>query len=399
MKVLVVADGHYFIDRQNNVFVESVFDYTFYERYLLVFEEVFAIIRAEYVDSAPLGCKKASGPNVHFLPILPSKGFYQFVKSYIKNRILIKKYIHDFDCAIFRVPGVVANTVMSLYSKTGKKYAIEVVVDPWEYFSKGTIKSFTRPFVQRLWTRSLKKACMSANGVSYVTQQYLQHKYPCKAIINPNSTYFTGSYSSVELPDDAFGQPRKFSKKNKYIISHVANAFTSYGKGHLTLMNAAKIILKQGYNIEIWFIGDGPLKDSFIRKSKELGIQNNVFFLGRMSSGMEVRSTIKKTDLFVFPTKAEGLPRVVLEAMAEGIPVIASPVCGIPEILPQECLVEQDDYEKYADVIIKMINNPVLRSELSCRNLNIAKEYRKSILNDNRKKFYSKLKQLVQNED
>lgn len=89
MKVLVVADGHYYIDKEKKVYVESVFDYSFYARYLSVFEEVYAIVRAEKVNEAPKGCKLASGPNVHFLPIPPSRGVKQYLKNYTKTRKLV----------------------------------------------------------------------------------------------------------------------------------------------------------------------------------------------------------------------------------------------------------------------------------------------------------------------
>lgn len=396
MKLLVVADGHYYIDKEQNVYVESVFDYSFYARYLSAFDEVYAIIRAEKVEMPPKDCKKASGPNVYFLPIPPSKGVKQYAMNYLDNQKLIKEYVKEFECAIFRIPGVVANTVMPIFEKTGKPYAIEVVVDPWEYFAKGTVQGITRPFVRRGWTQSLKKACMRANGVSYVTQHYLQEKYPCRALANPGKDYFTGSYSSVELPDDKFGTSKEYWKKDKYIISHVANAFTGYGKGHITLMKASKEVLERGYDIDVWFVGDGPLKGEFEDKAKELGIAEHVKFLGRMPSGDAVRERIKESDLFVFPTRAEGLPRVILEAMAEGIPAISSPVCGIPEILPKECLVDYDDYHGYAEAIIRMLDDPGLMTEHSKRNLEVSKEYKSSILNARRKEFYLNLRRLVE---
>lgn len=396
MKLLIVADGHYYIDKNKNVYVESVFDYSFYSRYLAAFDSVYAIVRAERVSAVPEGCKLASGKGVHFLPIPPSKGVKQYALNYFENQKLIKKYISRFECAIFRIPGVVANAVLKQYEKTGKPYAIEVVVDPWEYFAKGTVQGITRPFVRRVWTYSLKRSCMKANGVSYVTQGYLQKKYPCRAITTHEKGYFTSSYSSVELPDDKFGVAKKYEKKEKYIISHVANAFTGYGKGHITLMNAAKLVIAQGYDIEVWFVGDGPLRNEFERKARELGVSNSIKFLGRMPSGDVVRERIKESDLFVFPTRAEGLPRVVLEAMAEGIPVISSPVCGIPEILPQECLIDYDDYSGYANAIIKMIENPDIMSEQSSRNIDVSKNYRSSILNYRRREFYQRLRKMVE---
>ncbi len=391
IKLLVVADGHYYIDKQQNVYVESVFDYSFYARYLSVFDSVYAIIRAEQVDTAPAHCKLAGGPNVHFLPIPPSRGVKQFAKNYWINRRLIKQYVRRCDCAIFRVPGVVANTALPIFAKTGKPYALEVVVDPWEYFAKGTSGGLIRPIVRYKWTHDLKKMCRNAFGVSYVTQYYLQKRYPCQALLSGTTSYFTGSYSSVELPDNAFATPKVYTPKEKFIISHVANAFTGYGKGHIVLMQAVKKVLDAGYDVDVWFVGDGPLRPEFERIAQDLGIQAHVQFLGRMASGAEVREKIRASDLFVFPTRAEGLPRVILEAMAEGIPVISSPVCGIPEILPPECLVDYNDVQGYADSIIRLITHPELMAAQSNRNLEVAKQYKSSILSKKRKEFYQKL--------
>ena len=398
MELLVVADGHYYITPNGEVYVESVFDYAFYARYLSAFEKVYAIVRAQNVSEPPQKSKLASGNNVVFLPILPSKGVKGFLKNYFVNKKLIREYIEKFECAIFRVPGVVANTVQPVFAKTNRPYAIEVVVDPWEYFAKGTVKGFTRPIVRYWWTKSLKRMCLDAVGVSYVTDSYLQKKYPCKALKTQDGKYFTSSYSSVELPDNLFKEPKIAEKKNHYIISHVANAFSSYGKGHLTLMKAAKSVADAGYDIEVWFIGDGILRSAFEQFAKDLGIADRVVFCGRLPNGDKVREKIRESDLFVFPTMAEGLPRVVLEAMAEGLPVLSSPVCGIPEILPRERLVDYDDYQGYAKAIIQLINNPELMTEQSKRNIEVSKRYKSSILNKKREEFYKTLRSLVENE-
>lgn len=395
MKLLVVADGHYYIDKAQNVYVESVFDYSFYARYLSVFEEVYALIRAENVDTAPKNCKLASGPNVHFLPIPPSRGLKQFAKNYFTNRRLIKEYVKKCDCGIFRVPGVVANTALPIFVKTGKPYALEVVVDPWEYFAKGTSGDIVRPIVRCVWTHTLKKMCRQAIGVSYVTESYLQKRYPCKALVVGKGPYFTASYSSVELPDDKFAAPKVYAPKKKHIIAHVANAFTGYGKGHVVLLQAVKKVLDAGYDVDAWFVGDGPLRPVFEQMAANLGIKEHVRFLGRMASGAQVREKIRAADLFVFPTRAEGLPRVILEAMAEGIPAIASPVCGIPEILPPECLINYDDVQGYADAIIRLITHPEIMTAQSKRNIEVAKQYKSSILNKKRKDFYQKLKNIT----
>lgn len=398
MDVLVVADGHYYRTPNGDIYVESVFDYNFYKRYLMTFEKVYAVGRVKNINEVPKAMKKANGEGVIFLDFPSFKGPWQYLKYYKEINKLAIEYSKRFDCAIFRLPGATANIISKRFSKLGKPFAIEVVVDPWEYFSKGTVKSITRPLVRINWTLLVKKMSRKANGVSYVTEHYLQNLYPSRAQIEGTSEkYFEGSYSSVEIKDGSYGSPKKYSPKKNYIITHVANSFSSYGKGHIPLIKALKLVLDHGYNVEVKFIGDGPLKNEFVDFTKKLGIENRVKFIGRLPSGDEVRKVISDSDLFVFPTRAEGLPRVLLEAMAEGLPCISSPVCGIPEILSGEFLCDYDDYENIATKIIGFIENPTMMEKASMDNLNTAKKYSSNILNKKRQLFYGKLKKLTEN--
>lgn len=396
MCVLVVADGHYWRTSNGDVYVDSVFDYSFYKRYLMVFDKVYAIARIQDVQDPPLGKKLASGEDVIFLELPPYKGPWQYMAKYYKITKLARDYSKLCKCGIFRLPGATANIVSKAFIKSKKPFALEIVVDPWEYFSKGTIKSIARPFVRISWTKFVKNMCLKANGVSYVTEFYLQNLYPSYATINGNSKhYFTESYSSVELDDTKFGIPRKHFSKEQYLISHVSNSFSSYGKGHITLMKALAIIIERGFNVNVEFIGDGPLRSEFKNFAKELGIENHIMFLGKLPNGEAVRDVISKSDLFVFPTKAEGLPRVLLEAMAEGLPCISSPASGIPEILSEDYLCNYGDYVSFADKIIELITNSSLMDYESERNINTAKKYSSSKLNYRRREFYKKLKDLA----
>ena len=71
MDVMVVADGHYYQTSDGTVYADSVYDYTFYKRYLQAFDHVYAVARIKKLECAPEGKKVSSGPGVTFLP-LPS---------------------------------------------------------------------------------------------------------------------------------------------------------------------------------------------------------------------------------------------------------------------------------------------------------------------------------------
>lgn len=398
MDVLIVADGHYYIDKNENVYAESVFDYRFYSRYLSCFDKVYAIVRAQQIDELPKGCMLASGENVSFLLLPDTHGVKEYFINRRKTKKLVETYIKEFECAIFRVPGVVSNLVAGIYQKSGKKFAIEVVVDPWEYFAKGTVKGVSRPIVRYLWTHRLKYFCQKAVAVSYVTEKYLQEKYPCKAMENKKG-YITASYSSVELPDDSFGKEKTYKKSDKHILSHVANSFSGYGKGHLEAMQVVKRLNELGYDTEINFVGDGKLLGEFRKYAGKLGIADKVNFMGRLPSGESVRKVMRDSDIFLFPTKAEGLPRVVLEAMAEGVPIISSPVCGIPEIIDQDLLFVPKDIEGMAKKIAYLFNRFDILMKISQRNIVRAQQYKSSLLQKKRDTFYKEYREICSNID
>ena len=390
MNLLLVADGHYLKSIDNLIYSESVYSYDFYKRYLTTFDHIYAVVRTKNVDTITGNEKLCSGENVTFLELPEYRGPIEYAKKYLKLRKCISQFIKKGDCAIFRLPGATANLVAKMYIKTKKPFAIEVVVDPWENFAPKSIKNPLRPIIRIAWTMFLKKMCLAADGVSYVTEQYLQNRYPNSAMKNKKG-YFQSYYSSVELPDDMFGEQKKYEEKKKFVISHVSNSYTGYGKGHIPLMSAVKLVNEDGFDTSIEFVGDGPLRKEFEQFAKENGIADKVHFNGRVADSSVVRNIIKNSDLFVFPTRAEGLPRVLLEAMAEGLPCISSPTCGIPEVLSYEYLCEYDDYILLSKKIEKFFGNPKLMEEESLVNLNTSRKYSRSILTERRNSFYEQL--------
>lgn len=398
MNVIVVADGHYYRDKDGIVYAQTTYDYAFYRRYLSVFDKVYAIVRIEEVNEAPKGLKQSSGENVEFLALPSYTGPWQYARVYFRLRKILNEYCKLGECGIFRVPSATSNITCKIFSKTKKPYAIEVVTDPWINFSPKIFKSILGPIIRLDWTLFVRKQCKIANGVSYVTEKYLQSKYPCKAMTKTSkgdNNYFTSSYSSVELPDENFAKPRIFEGGEVCKIVHTANTFTDYGKGHITLMKALKIVKDRGYKIEACFIGDGPKKKEFIEFANCIGIGDIVTFAGRLPSVAEVKNALSQNDIFVFPTFAEGLPRGLLEAMSEGLPCLSSPTCGIPEVLDNEYLYEFDDYEGFANGIINFIENPDEMTKQSKRNIEVARKYATSLLTGKRNEFYQSLKELT----
>jgi colanic acid/amylovoran biosynthesis glycosyltransferase len=98
------------------------------------------------------------------------------------------------------------------------------------------------------------------------------------------------------------------------------------------LVQAIAGLKSEGRNVVLRLVGDGPDRAALERLADELGVANRVTFEGWRNQD-QVREFFQRADLFVFSSFAEGIPVVLMEAMAMGIPCVASRIAGIPELI------------------------------------------------------------------
>ncbi len=391
MKVLVTDNAHLYKAPDGNYYTPTIYGYEFFQRYLNVFDEVRFVSKTKYMDKLDTTkylLVSGKGLEIYELP------WYQGIKGMFKNIFtLIARYqkaCDGCDCFIFRAPQIESYLTYIFGNRKATPYAVEVVVDPASFTDvKGVFK----------WLNiyMLKFMVRRANGVSYVTQNYLQQRYPCQAILNgENGRYFTSNYSSIELIDSDIKQPKLYQKtKDDFEIIHVSNSVNSNAKGHITLLEAVKVVIDQGYKVQVCCVGEGSCVLRFKQYADQLGISEFIHFIGRLQNKIDVMNRLSRSSLFVFPTYTEGLPRCVIEAQAVGLPCLSTPVAGIPELIDRKYLFAPDDSMGFAKEIIRLIDTPKELEEMSKRNIEIAQKYTKEKLTNKRNQFYEKLRNLV----
>lgn len=144
-----------------------------------------------------------------------------------------------------------------------------------------------------------------------------------------------------------------------------------YKNGIDTLIECAAVAVKKNPNIVFLVVGKGPDQSSVQARIRQLGIEEN-FRLAGFVSDADLPSYYNAADLFVLPSKSgEGLPLVALEAMACGLPVIATKVGGISEILIDDYgkLVSPNQPEQMAEEVLEYSHRDLSkgRSELRAR--------------------------------
>lgn len=113
-------------------------------------------------------------------------------------------------------------------------------------------------------------------------------------------------------------------------------------------------------------VGDGPERGRLEEVVKTLAVEKRVFFAGQKSQA-ETRGLMAACDIFVLNSTYEGLPHVVLEAMSEGLPVVATAVGGTPEVIEDGkngCLIPPLDYQTLTTIITMLAGNPQERKRL-----------------------------------
>lgn len=246
-------------------------------------------------------------------------------------------------------------------------------------------------------SNQLTNFCQSVNGVSYVTEYTIQKHYPSVAALKGETKeHFESYYSTITLADDAFTGPRKYTNMNNLRIALSSVAMESDRKGEKILIHAVKIARQKGFNVTAVIIGDGSRRIDFEKFAKDEGVEEFITFTGLLPSSDDVREELLKSDIYAFPTQAEGLPRGILEAMAVGMPVLSTPVGGIPEVIDNKYLFDPLDSVGFAEMLCHLMNNPQELNEMSKLNYEKSLEYQNKFLQKKRNAFYSKLRDLVE---
>lgn len=107
-------------------------------------------------------------------------------------------------------------------------------------------------------------------------------------------------------------------------------------------------------------IGDGSARATLEARAAELGLSDAVCFTGYLSQA-EVAAELSRADLFALPSFAEGVPVVLMEAMATGLPVLTTRIAGVPELVEDGVsglIVAPGDVEGFAGAMIRLLSNP-----------------------------------------
>ncbi len=171
------------------------------------------------------------------------------------------------------------------------------------------------------------------------------------------AAHFDGSNTIDVIPNgintsNFFPKARELSPARLLFVGRLV-----YQKGGDILLDALERVKDRKWDLSI--VGDGPRRPDWENQADKLGISDRIHFMGWLDKA-DLLEQYQKANIFVLPSRHEGMPNVVLEAMGCGLPVIATRIAGSEDLVLDGTtgyLIKPDNPQELTEAIIKLIDH------------------------------------------
>lgn len=319
------------------------------------------------------------GIKVYNVPI-PRKitAIKEMVSSYKKIKEICKENKYDILHCHSPIGGVLARLAFKEFREKGGK--LIYTAHGFHFFKGAPIKNWLIFYLIEKLCARYTDCLITINKEDYKRAQKFKTK---KVKYIPGIGIDTEKIKNIKRDREILN---KFGIKDEVVLVSV---------GELSDRKNHKVILEALEKIEDDYIyiicGQGEKKEELVNLSKKLKIQNKVKFLGYRQ---DVKEILKASDIFCFPSKQEGLPVALMEAMASGLPVVCSNIRGNSDLIEEKkggYLLECDNSYEFLIKLHELINNDSLRKEMGEFNLEKIKDFDRKKVNNLMEEIYSEL--------
>jgi glycosyltransferase involved in cell wall biosynthesis len=380
MRVSITSEYRFIATPDGAVWTDGPCHYAVWARLLQVFDSVNVLARVSRAEQPAGTWRRADGPGVGVSALPFYLGPWQYLRRVRHVTRAIAAAISPDDAIILNVPGQIGNCAAAVLPPD-RPYAVQVQGDPYDVFAPGAVRHPLRPLLRIYLTRRLTTLVRRASAALYVTERSLQKRYPCAGP--------TVGVSDVDLTDEALSAGPRTALVTPGVLRLVSvGSMSQPYKGFDVLIAALAQTRVDGLDLRLSLVGDGAYRAELERLAARLGVADRVDFLGQLAAGPQVRAALDAADLYVLPSRTEGLPRALVEAMARGLPCLASRVGGVPELLARDDLVAAGDVAALSEAIAGVAADPKRRARMAARNLTRARDYHGTSLGRRRTEFF-----------
>ncbi len=392
MKLLFVHETKLKEDDAGNYYTGGSYDQSVWDRYLSISNDLTVISRKEKkIYNHELAQKNFNifdKEIIKFIEIpdlTSSLGAYLSISNRIKRHDIVRKAVFSSDYVIARISSGAGFLAMKYCKKYNKPYLVEVVGCPWDalwnYNYKGKLLA---PLAYMRMRRNVRNAPLAI----YVTNEFLQRRYPTKGESVGCSDVALQQFDD-SIIEKRIGKIGNMDKGSKLILGTLAAVDVKY-KGQQYIIQALGKLKKEGItNFEYHLAGGG--NPQYLKTiAKKYNVEDQIIFLGRITHD-KVFDWLDSIDLYVQPSRQEGLPRALVEAMSRGLPAFGAKTGGIPELLEKQYIFSNTrrNISEICAILQRFTKDTLMQA--SERNYNESKKYEKDLIGERRQKFMRKL--------
>jgi glycosyltransferase involved in cell wall biosynthesis len=372
MRLIYVLDYCFQQTPDGAVWTDTSYSAAFWEPYLDVYEEINLVCRTKLVQERNPSWHRVNNSNVIVSNVVNYSGAWE----YAVNKTLLQRQLDLIlsqpGVVMLRMPSNLARCAAIRLNKVSRGYGVDVVGDPWCAMAPGVVTIRGRAFFRWLFTRAQKTVCSGAMGASYVASS-IASKYPTKVGAQ------TLICSDVRLDKEwLLDAPREAGRPARRLVT-VATLSQVY-KGIDILLRAIAMCKSRDLILQLTIVGTGRYRESLEQCTRDLGIEGQVTFRGAIPWGPKLMEEFDRADVFVLPSLVEVMPRALLEAMARGLPCIATRVGAVAEVIPGQNLVEPRDAESLSNLLSVVVGDPLRMKRMSKENLQMARSFESRLL-------------------
>jgi glycosyltransferase involved in cell wall biosynthesis len=342
-------------------------------RYLPHFEGIVVVARIACPSEAPNARRTlASGPGVAWACLDPEDlGAARWLPAVSRH---VRGVLARVDCAVVRLPGLIGPVACREALRAGKPFLVEVVGDAfdslWHHGSwLGKAAALPVALVNRV-------AIRRAPFAIYVTREALQRRYP-------SSGLSVGVSDVIVEPPRAEVLARRLARieglaRGAPIALGLVGSYDVDYKGHADALHAAAILRRAGRPVSLRCIGAGD-PERWRARAAALGIADCVT-LDPPLPHAAVPAWLDALDVALVPSRTEGLPRALVEAMSRALPAVGARTGGIPELLDANALHRPRDPHSLALVVAGLLDRPEALAAQARRNWQVAGGYAAGVL-------------------
>lgn len=362
----------------------------FFQKYLDVFDSVrvIGIPVRDYIDTSSL--VQMNDHRITVRLTKPNNSPLDFWNDREVKRIL-EEEISKAEAVLIKPASRRGMMAIDIAKKQCKPYMIEMTGDIHNALSQhpNPLKRLYSPLLYK----QIKKKIHDCKFGLYVSKDYLQQQFPIEGLMCGCADVILQKSMEETLQKRFLFIDEMKNRKN--IDISLIGFYQGKMKGVDTAIRALSL-LPENYRLNVLGNGTRRNRENWYLYAEKLGIKQvreRILFPAPLPNADAVLSWLDTQDFFILPTRSEGLPRCVAEAMSRGCVCFATNICTMPELLEKKCLHPLGDEKALANLILTYTNNTELMKTTAKRNFNYAKYYDFETLRLRRNLFLTKFKE------